>query len=235
MLSSPTYSHEAAHRFDRKFAPLPVGTLLARLIFDEFSGRIALVSSFGIESAVLLHMIAEIEPSTPVLFIDTGQLFEETLAYRDQLVARLGLRDIRRVGPSSVAVAARDPDGFLWQTDPDACCRLRKVEPLDSALQGFDAWINGRKRAHGGQRSALPVIEASGGRIKVNPLAAWDRSMVEAYMATHRLPAHPMQAMGYESIGCMPCSDRTQPGEGPRDGRWRGTGKTECGIHLPRN
>jgi phosphoadenosine phosphosulfate reductase len=235
MLSGPIYSDEAARRFDRTLAPLPVGTLLARLVLDEFPGRIALVSSFGIESAVLLHMIAEIEPATPVLFIDTGQLFEETLAYRDLLVARLGLRDVRRVGPGDAAVTARDPDGFLWQTDPDACCRLRKVEPLDTALQGFDAWINGRKRVHGAARSSLPVIEAADGRIKINPLAEWDRGMVEAYMATHRLPPHPMQAQGYESIGCMPCSDRSRPGEAPREGRWRGTGKTECGIHLPRN
>ena len=206
--------------------------LLDEMIRREFRGRIALVSSFGIEAAVLLHMVSTIDAATPVIFLDTGKLFGETLRYRDELVRRLGLVEVRSVRPDPDRLAAEDPQGMLWRSDPDRCCALRKVEPLEQALGGFEAWINGRKRHHGGARAALPVIEAAGGRIKVNPLASWGRGEIDAYFAAHDLPRHPLEADGYRSVGCLPCSDRAQPGEGARDGRWRGSGKTECGIHV---
>lgn len=207
--------------------------LLAEMIRREFPGRIALVSSFGIEAAVLLHMISTIDAATPVIFLDTGKLFGETLRYRDELVRRLGLIDVRSIQPDATRLATEDPAGSLWQSDPDRCCAIRKVEPLERALAGFDAWINGRKRHHGGTRSALPVVEAADGRIKINPLASWGPAEIDAYFAAHDLPRHPLEADGYRSVGCLPCSDRSQPGEDARAGRWRGRDKTECGIHVP--
>jgi len=207
--------------------------LLTPLIRDEFPGRIALVSSFGIESAALLHMVAAIAPATPVVFLDTGKLFEETLSYRDALVERLGLTDVRSVGPDPQAIQAADPLGTLWATNPDRCCALRKVAPLQRALAGVAAWINGRKRYHGAVRAGLPTLEAADGLVKVNPLATWRAEDIAAYVARHGLPRHPLEAAGFRSVGCVPCSDRATPEEAPRAGRWRGRAKTECGIHLP--
>jgi phosphoadenosine phosphosulfate reductase len=194
-------------------------------------GSVAAVSSFGAEAAMLLHMISRIELRTPILFIDTGHLFPETLAYRDALVAQLGLKDVRSVGPAPADLAASDSKAELWRADPDLCCHIRKVLPLAAALDGFCAWINGRKRYQGGERKGLAVVEADGSRLKFNPLAHFDRAMVQAYFAEHNLPPHPLEAHGFRSIGCLPCTSRTRPGEEARAGRWRGRGKTECGIH----
>ncbi len=206
--------------------------LLEDAIHGFFRGNIALVSSFGAEAAVLLHLVAQIDRRVPVIFLDTGKLFGETLRYRDALVAKLGLTDIRNIEPDASAVALYDPDGMLFKRDPDACCRLRKVEPLERALQGFSAWINGRKRFQGGLRGELPVIEETFGRIKFNPLATWSAREIESYFSAYDLPRHPLEAEGYRSIGCMPCSSPVLPGENARAGRWRGRGKSECGIHL---
>lgn len=199
---------------------------------SAYRGRIAAVSSFGTESAVLLHMIAEVDKATPVLFLDTGHLFPETLAYRDTLIARLGLTDVRTFSPDPAALAARDPEAGLWSDDPDACCAVRKVEPLARALAPFAAWINGRKRYQASTRTALNVVEADGPRVKFNPLASFGRPEIEAYMAAWNLPHHPLEQFGFLSIGCMPCTSRVKPGEDPRAGRWRGKAKTECGIHT---
>ena len=209
--------------------------VLDDLLCRVFPRRIALVSSFGTESAVLLHMVAGIDPHTPVIFLDTGKLFPETLAYRDTLVARFGLRDVRSVQPERQTIAAADPHGRLWEKDPDLCCWQRKVEPLDDALSGFAGWITGRKRFQGGLRESLPVIEEEpDGRIKVNPLTSWSAERLNIYTTEHGLPRHPLWAKGFRSIGCTPCTRATAPGEEPRAGRWPGTGKTECGIHLAR-
>jgi phosphoadenosine phosphosulfate reductase len=207
--------------------------LLEAMIRTEFAGGIALVSSFGIEAAVLLHMVSAVDPKTPVVFLDTGKLFGETRRYRDELVARLRLKDVRIVTPDPVELARRDADGTLWFTNPDACCALRKVEPLARALEGFAAWINGRKRYQGDLRSLIPTIEAAEGRVKINPLAHWRRAEIAAYFERHELPRHPLQADGFQSVGCIPCSERTRPDEDARAGRWRALDKTECGIHLP--
>jgi phosphoadenosine phosphosulfate reductase len=206
--------------------------LLRPFLEDEFPGRIALVSSFGSEAAVLLHMAAEIDRRLPVVFLDTGKLFGETLRYRDQLVRRLDLTDLRIVKPEADALAAGDPDSLLSHRDPDACCALRKVEPLRRALTGFDAWISGRKRYQGALREFMPVIEASGEKIKINPLARWSRERIEAEFAARDLPHHPLEEDGFLSIGCMPCTERVAPDADPRAGRWAGREKTECGIHL---
>lgn len=200
---------------------------------EGFAGRIAAVSSFGTESAVLLHMIAAVDRALPVIFLDTGMLFPETLAYRDELIARLGLVDVRSIVPDPAEKAAGDPDDALWSENPDACCALRKVIPLARTLAPFAAWINGRKRYQAATRSVIPMAEADGARIKFNPLADFTRADIEAYMAAHGLPHHPLEKFGFASIGCMPCTSRVKPGEDPRSGRWRGQAKTECGIHMP--
>ena len=222
----------AASRLSDRLAALDAQALLRLAIVDLFPGKIALVSSFGADSAVLLHMIAQIDAKTPVVFIDTGQLFPETLAYRESLADHLGLLDIRSVGPDKAEVAATDPDHFLWSSDPDRCCATRKVNPLAEGLAPFEAWITGRKRYQGATRATLALFEAEGGRIKVNPLAKWDSTMLSAYLDRYELPRHPLVAKGYPSIGCVPCTSGVRPGEDPRAGRWRGRGKTECGIHL---
>ncbi len=224
-------SRVAAHRAGAGDRAGP--ELLRWLIAGPLAGRIALVSSFGAESAVLLHMVSEIDPATPVIFLDTGKLFAETLAYRDALAGRLGLTDLRSVAPEPADLARHDPDGTLWSLEPDLCCHLRKTEPLDRALDGFDAWITGRKRFHGGSRGALPTLEGdpATGRIKVNPLAPWSEDQLQRYLADHDLPVHPLVRDGFRSIGCVPCTRAVAPGEDPRAGRWSWLDKTECGIH----
>jgi phosphoadenosine phosphosulfate reductase len=194
--------------------------------------RLALVSSFGTESAALLKVMADVDPAIPVIFLDTGWLFEETLAYRDTLIATLGLRDVRSIKPLEETLSREDPDRELWFSGPDACCRIRKVEPLQRALAPFSAWINGRKRFQGGLRADIPVVEDDGNRLKFNPFANVSREEIEAIYGLAKLPPHPLVASGYLSVGCMPCSSRTSAGEDARAGRWRGRAKTECGIHT---
>jgi len=194
--------------------------------------QLALVSSFGTESAALLKVMADVDPAIPVIFLDTGWLFEETLAYRDTLIATLGLRDVRSIKPLEEALLRQDPDRELWFSDPDACCRIRKVEPLARALKPFAAWINGRKRFQGGARAEIPVVEDDGAKLKFNPFANVSREEIEAIYKLAKLPPHPLVASGYLSVGCMPCSSRAAAGEDARDGRWRGRAKTECGIHT---
>lgn len=199
---------------------------------DLYAGKIALVSSFGADSAVLLAMVADIDRSLPVIFLDTGKLFPATLAYRDRLVEALGLTGLVIRQPETADLATADPAGALWMADTDACCDIRKVKPLAAALAPYSAWISGRKRYQADTRANLPLFEASNGRIKVNPLLGWDRARIEAYREARRLPPHPLVAEGYPSIGCLPCTDKVRPGEDERAGRWRGKAKTECGIHL---
>ncbi len=194
--------------------------------------KLALVSSFGTESAALLKVMADVDPAIPVVFLDTGWLFEETLAYRDTLIATLGLRDVRSIKPSEETLSREDPERDLWFSDPDACCRIRKVEPLARALAPFSAWINGRKRFQGGLRAELAVVEDDGAKMKFNPFSNVAREEIEAIYRRANLPQHPLVASGYLSVGCMPCSSRTAPGEDARAGRWRGLAKTECGIHT---
>jgi phosphoadenosine phosphosulfate reductase len=194
--------------------------------------RLALVSSFGTESAALLKIMADVDPAIPVIFLDTGWLFEETLAYRDTLIEKLGLRDVRSVKPAEETLSREDPGRELWFSDPDACCRIRKVEPLARALKPFAGWINGRKRFQGGVRAAMSVVEEDGARLKFNPFANVSRDEIAAIFGRANLPPHPLVASGFRSVGCMPCTSRTAPNEDERAGRWRGRGKTECGIHT---
>lgn len=207
--------------------------VLERALHDAEVGRLALVSSFGAESVVLLHLVSVIAPATPVLFIDTQMLFPETLAYQKLLAERLALADLRVIRADAGELWRDDPDGTLHQYSTDACCALRKTAPLERALQGFDGWITGRKRFQGATRSDIEFFEAEEDkRLKVNPLAHWGREDLEEYMVENRLPRHPLVAKGYPSIGCAPCTSPVRPGEDPRAGRWRGSDKSECGIHF---
>ena len=220
-----------------RLSPLSPAEIVRRAVTEIFRGRIALVSSFGAESAVLLHLVARADPHTPVIFLDTGKLFPETLAYRDTLRRRFGLSDLRSVTPDTAALAAEDPDGTLRLRDPDRCCALRKVEPLDRALAPFAAWIGGRKRYQSATRADIEVVETdSDGRVQLSPLAAWTAGDIAAYFKANDLPEHPLQPLGYRSIGCAPCTDRVAIDEDARAGRWRGSEKTECGIfNGPKN
>jgi phosphoadenosine phosphosulfate reductase len=195
-------------------------------------GRLAVVSSFGTESAVLLKFVADVDPSLPVLFLDTLWLFKETLTYRDALVARLGLTDVRTITPSPSALAMRDPKRDLAFRDREACCGIRKVTPLAHELESFDGWISGRKRYQGGERAALAAVEADGPRLKFNPLAGLTRAQLNATFIAAGLPRHPLEALGFTSVGCSPCTHRPVAGTTGREGRWGGLTKTECGIHT---
>ena len=209
--------------------------ILEPLVKHHFRDRIALVSSFGAESAVLLHMAAQVDRDIPVIFLDTQKLFWETIAYRSKLVDLLGLTNIRIHKPDADNVRLLDPDGELHKSNPDMCCNIRKTQPLQEALSGFDAWISGRKRYHGGGRVNLPTLEEADGRLKVEPLARFTATELNAYMDHYQLPAHPLVAEGYRSIGCVPCTIKGGSSDNPRAGRWAGQSKEECGIHWTVN
>jgi phosphoadenosine phosphosulfate reductase len=230
-LESVTEQAVLVHALNTRFAEATPLEILDAAINDLFPKRIGLVSSFGAESALLLHFLAEIDPATPILFLDTGKHFDETLMYRDILAGRFGFSDLRSLEPDTASIAQHDPDGTLWSTNPDLCCQLRKVDPLDRALAPFDAWITGRKRYQNSARAALPVFESLAGRIKVNPLAHFNATDIEAAFKQYKLPQHPLVYDGFKSIGCKPCTARVADGEDARSGRWAGQDKTECGIH----
>ena len=226
-------SDNMAQALDAALAGLDAAGAVRRVLAGIYPGESCVVSSYGAESAVILHLVAQAKPDTPVLFMDTGQLFDETLAYRDALSERLGLTDVRTLQPNPDHVKADDPDSVLHKTNPDLCCHIRKTLPLISALRPFKVWISGRKRHHGGERAALPRVEIQDGKLKLNPLFDWSRDAINAYFETHDLPPHPMVAEGYPSIGCLPCTSQVKdPTDDPRAGRWAGQDKTECGIHI---
>jgi len=209
--------------------------LLQPLIETHFNRQIALVSSFGTESVVLLHMVASINASTPVIFVDTGKLFSETEQYRRRLEKLFGLRDLRVVRPLASEIARNDPQGTLYRSNADLCCHFRKAVPLQAALSGFAAWISGRKRYHGGERAQLPTMEILDGRLKIDPLAHFTKEDIEHYITANDLPQHPLFEAGYGSVGCIPCTVRSNDPANPRAGRWAGQEKTECGIHWSAN
>jgi phosphoadenosine phosphosulfate reductase len=233
---APRFTEQDAIRLNNMFRGSSTDEMLRAVIADHMVGDLAVVSSFGAESAALLHLIASVDPSVPVLFLETGRHFPETLAYRDQLVDRLGLKDFRNLRPDPEVLAARDANELRWSYDPDGCCEIRKVVPLAKGLAAFDATITGRKAFQAKTRNALPRFEIdtsdASGRLKVNPLADWTKADLDAYFVEHDLPPHPLVEQGYLSIGCAPCTSVVKPGEDPRAGRWRGWDKTECGIHT---
>ncbi len=232
--TAPRFAERDAMRLNNLFRGVSTTEMLRTVLAEQMVGDVAIVSSFGAESAVLLHLIASVDPSVPVIFLDTGKHFPETIAYHDQLVERLGLTDVRIVTPDAEVIAKKDETGLRWSYDPDGCCEIRKVIPLEKAMAGFDASITGRKAFQASTRNALPRFEVdAAGKLKVNPLADWTKADLDAYFVEHDLPPHPLVAEGYLSIGCAPCTSKVKPGEDARSGRWAGWDKTECGIHTP--
>ncbi|WP_045391060.1 phosphoadenylyl-sulfate reductase [Falsirhodobacter sp. alg1] len=232
MLNDTPIATRAAH-LNNRYRHHSATSVMELALRDRDVGRTALVSSFGAESVVLLHMVSVLAPNLPVLFIDTQMLFPETLAYQAEVADKLGLTNIITIRADQAAVEFDDPDGTLHQFSTDSCCALRKTVPLEAALSGYDAWITGRKRFQSGTRAALEFFEPdTDHRMKINPLAMWGREDIADYMVNNRLPRHPLVAQGYPSIGCAPCTSPVAPGEDPRAGRWRGSNKTECGIHF---
>ncbi|MCA3560970.1 MAG: phosphoadenylyl-sulfate reductase [Aestuariivirga sp.] len=211
------------------------GRQLLEPILRDFAGKAAVVSSFGAESAVLLHMVSQVDRATPVIFIDTAKHFWETLSYRAKLIDRLGLTGVRIISPDEADLAAKDAGGTLHKTNADACCHIRKTVPLARALDGFEVTISGRKRYHGAARATLDFLSIANGRLKVEPLAGFSALDIAAYMKAHDLPAHPLTGVGYFSIGCEPCTAPGGTAADPRAGRWAGSAKTECGIHWTHN
>lgn len=230
---APAFTPVDAAAMQVSFAEVPTRAMLEALLTGELHGRVAVVSSFGAESAVLLHLVASIDRNVPVIFVNTQKSFGDTLAYRDELAERLGFTDLRVYRPDPRRLATRDATGLRWSWDPDGCCEIRKVEPLRRALAPFDAWLSGRKGYQAGTRAAMPRFEEDEGRLKINPLADWSRADIAAYFSQHALLPHPLEAQGYASVGCAPCTSKVQPGEDPRAGRWRSWDKVECGIHRP--
>ncbi|WP_341213957.1 phosphoadenylyl-sulfate reductase [uncultured Limimaricola sp.] len=232
--------HETPHRIDETVRDLNARyrhhgatAVLEKALAEHALGRIAMVSSFGAESVVLLHLVSVIDRTTPVLFVDTEMLFPETLAYQQDLAQRLRFTDMRTIKARPEALAEHDPQNLLHKSDTDLCCAIRKTEPLQRALGGFDSWITGRKRYQGKTRAALDFFENEDDlRIKINPLAHWTSADLQDYIAENRLPRHPLVAQGYPSIGCAPCTSKVAAGEDPRAGRWRDSDKEECGIHF---
>ena len=231
--TAPRFTQADADALNARFARVDTAAMLRELFAEGSLGRVAVVSSFGTESAVLLHLVAQADPAIPVIFVDTLKMFPETLAYRDLLTERFGLVNSAVVQPDAAVLAAKDDNGLRWSWDPDGCCEIRKVEPLKRAKQGLDAWVSGRKAFQSVTRQNLPRFEIEDGRLKINPLGDWTKQDLEAYFAAHDLPRHPLEVEGYLSVGCQPCTTTVTPGEDPRAGRWRGWDKTECGIHSP--
>ncbi|MFW2830844.1 phosphoadenylyl-sulfate reductase [Sphingomonas sp. ID0503] len=228
----PAFTQADADALNARFAGVDARTMLRTLFREGTLGRTAVVSSFGTESAVLLHLVADADPEIPVLFVDTLKMFPETLEYREALLDRLGVVNRAVVTPDAEVLARKDENGLRWSYDPDGCCEIRKVEPLKRAKEGLDSWISGRKAFQSVTRQSLPRFEVEDGRLKINPLGDWVKADLEAYFVAHDLPRHPLEAQGYLSIGCAPCTSKVMPGEDPRAGRWRGWDKVECGIHV---
>ena len=235
--AGPRFTESDAIRLNNLFRGTDTPDMLRSVLGDKLIGEVAVVSSFGAESAVLLHLVAQVDTSIPVVFLETHKHFPETITYRDELVAHLGLTNLLIVEPEAALLDAKDSNGLRWSWYPDGCCDIRKVQPLARALLSFDASISGRKGFQSATRSGLPRFEIdrtdAEGRLKFNPLASWTSQDLEAYMVRHDLPRHSLVAQGYPSIGCAPCTSKVAAGEDPRSGRWKGWDKVECGIHVP--
>lgn len=226
---------ELVAKLNTDYAGMDTQTVLKSMVKDQRLGNIALVSSFGTQSIVLLHLISEAAPQLPVLFLDTGKLFPETLAYQAQIIEQLSLTNVITLHPETSALEKGDAEGNLWQSSTTACCDIRKVQPLQNALAGYDTWVSGRKSYQSQERATLQLFEHSDGHIKINPLAGWTPEMLVEYMSQHNLTSHPLVAQGYPSVGCAPCTSPVVHGEDERAGRWRDIEKTECGIHFNPN
>ena len=229
-----TRLHSIAGRLTGAWSSLSTREVLSRVLSDDtFLKNPVLVSSFGADSTVLLHMLSLTKPDAQVVFLDTGFHFPETLAYRNQLVDTLGLTNVRSATVDPIAEKRLDARRRLHLNDPDGCCQLRKVSVLDRHLRMNDAWISGQRRSQSSTRSSVALVEVdeSRGKLKFNPLANWSEGDIATYKAKHDLPEHPLVSKGFPSIGCNPCTSLVRDGEDQRAGRWRGQQKLECGLH----
>ena len=216
--------------FYKTHSDLDSRKLLRIMIKDIFYKKIAVTSSFGAESPVILHLVSKIDKSVPVIFLNTGKLFPKTLEYLKIIRKKLNLTNIKIFKPDQDFLKKYDPNGNLHKTNPNLCCHIRKTLPLKKSMINYDAWINGRKRFHGFERSKLKKIEMVNGLIKINPLADWSFNQIKNYMLNNNLPEHPLITEGYKSIGCQPCTSKSK--DSIRDGRWADSLKSECGIHV---
>ncbi len=200
-----------------------------------FGNKLGMTSSFGPESGALLHMVSRANPKVPVLFLETGYHFPETLEYKRKLADFLGLENIVDLKADTLRreKLVADYQGVPYEKNPELCCQINKVEPLDSSLKGFDAWMSGIRRRQTDFRKSIRIVEAyEGGLYKISPLANFTSRDVWWYLKEHQIPQHPLYEKGYLSIGCWPCTRPVQDGDDERSGRWAGKSKTECGIHL---
>jgi phosphoadenosine phosphosulfate reductase len=226
-------THERVRILNARYAHHDVEPAMAATLADPIAGKTALVSSFGAQSVVLLHLVSQVARDLPVIFVDTELMFPETLEYQRKVSRHFGLSSIRVFKPSETGANNIDPIKDLHKSDPNSCCNLRKVTPFQQALSGYDSWITGRKRFQNNTRTGLNYFEAENEtRVKINPLAYWSQEAISAYMDRYNLPRHPLIEKGFASIGCAPCTTKVGTSEDPRSGRWRGQEKVECGIHF---
>lgn len=228
-MKATTTLDDKARELNAAFAGLTAQQMLSRLLHGGVAGRVAVISSFGAEAACLLSLVASKDPSTPVVFLDTRKHFDETLDYVDDLMDQLGLTTLVRTRPSPARLAVEDPDGRLHATDTDRCCYLRKTLPMIGVLRNYDCVLTGRKRFQTAERSTMNIVEVQETWLRVNPLHDWTREQILEYLDTRGILQHPLVSQGYASIGCEPC---TEPSSDARAGRWPGSSKTECGIHV---
>ena len=215
-----------------KYSKLNAVNILKVMIKDIFHNKIVVTSSFGAESVVILHLVSKVDLNTPIIFLNTGKLFPETLEYVNTLRRKLKLNKIKILNPDFEELQIQDEKNDLYKMNPDLCCQIRKVIPLQKALKNFDAWINGRKRFHDFERKNIKQIEKVNGLIKINPLYDWSFKDIQNYININKLPEHPLVKKGYKSIGCIPCTNKVADDKAHRSGRWINNKKTECGIHT---
>ncbi|MEE2694747.1 MAG: phosphoadenylyl-sulfate reductase [Pseudomonadota bacterium] len=206
--------------------------IIEESIKKNFKDDIAYVCSFGSESAIILHMISEIKNDLPIIMLNTNFLFSETLEYRDYLLKRLKLTNFKEIFPDSSDIETADKNNDLWKKNPDSCCNIRKVVPLQKELEKYTSWISGRKSYHEGERRNIKSFEYLNGKIVINPLADVEKGFVDAYFKNKKINRHPLVDQGYLSIGCINCTVKTIDVNDPRSGRWHNKLKTECGIHY---
>tara|TARA_Y100001954_G_scaffold76815_1_gene84289 strand:+ start:24 stop:722 length:699 start_codon:yes stop_codon:yes gene_type:complete len=206
--------------------------ILENSINNIFKKKMVYVCSFGTESAIILHMVSEIDRSLPIILLNTNYLFKETIEYKDYLICKFKFSNFKELSPSIEDLNINDTKGILWKEDPDLCCNIRKVLPLQKELQKYEAWISGRKSYHEGERTNLKFFEYINEKIVVNPLANVNRNFVDSYFKKHDIERHPLFESGYLSLGCTHCTVKTSMIDSPRSGRWNNKTKTECGIHY---
>lgn len=234
MLTSHTFDFE---KLNQEFETKKPEEIIAWAV-HEFSPRLAMSSSFGPESGVLLHMVSRIDPSIPVLFLETGYHFPETLQYKEELVRLLKLKNVidLKADPKRKAQVVAQYEGVPYEKNPDLCCQINKVEPMDLAIKDYDAWMSGIRRNQTDFRKSIRIFEeykrGNNELYKISPLASLTSREMWWYLKEHNIPKHPLYDKGYLSVGCWPCTKPVQPGDDERSGRWAGKAKTECGIHT---